>query len=110
VAEAARPRRNAMGELLEASSFSASRNRFAPTPALDGTVAGALGRRTSLCIVAAIGLAVGSALGLAGTFVSHDSWRQELWAIDGVALVSRLTLFEGATVAAFDGRYGVRAA
>ncbi|MBB6409766.1 hypothetical protein [Mesorhizobium sangaii] len=37
--------------------------------------------------VAAIGLAIGGALGLAGTFVGSDALRETLWAIDGVALV-----------------------
>ena len=43
--------------------------------------------RTRLDAVAAIGLAVGGAFGLAGTFVGQAGLRQELWAIDGVALV-----------------------
>ena len=40
-----------------------------------------------LDIVAAYGLAIGAALGMAGTFVTHDPARQLLWGIDGVALV-----------------------
>jgi hypothetical protein len=43
--------------------------------------------RKSLDVVAAVALAVGGAFGLAGTFVSVDAVRQELWAIDGMALV-----------------------
>ena len=40
-----------------------------------------------LNIVAAIGLAIGGAFGMAGTMVSQAHLRQLLWAIDGVALV-----------------------
>ncbi|MFK0691247.1 hypothetical protein ACFX5Q_24050 [Mesorhizobium sp. IMUNJ 23033] len=43
--------------------------------------------RTILDTVAAIGLAIGGAFGLAGTFVSSDALRETLWTIDGVALV-----------------------
>ena len=43
--------------------------------------------RSTLDTVAAIGLAVGGAFGLAGTFVSSDSLRETVWAIDGTALV-----------------------
>lgn len=43
--------------------------------------------RSNLDTVAAIGLAIGGALGLAGTFVASDALRETLWAIDGVALV-----------------------
>lgn len=43
--------------------------------------------RSNLDIVAAIGLAIGGALGLAGTFVASAELRETLWAIDGVALV-----------------------
>ncbi len=45
------------------------------------------GAQRRLDVVAAIGLAVGGVFGMAGTFVSRDALRQELWAIDGVALV-----------------------
>jgi hypothetical protein len=45
------------------------------------------GARSPLDVVAAIGLAVGGAFGVAGTFVAQDAIRQTLWAIDGVALV-----------------------
>ena len=45
------------------------------------------GAREPLDIVAAIGLAIGGAFGVAGTFVGPDALRQELWLIDGVALV-----------------------
>jgi hypothetical protein len=44
-------------------------------------------RLTRLDMAAAIGLAIGGIFGLAGTFVGHAGMRQELWAIDGVALV-----------------------
>ncbi|WP_246674605.1 hypothetical protein [Mesorhizobium sp. B4-1-3] len=37
--------------------------------------------------VAAIGLAVGGALGMAGTFVTSDALRETLWTIDGVGVV-----------------------
>ena len=37
--------------------------------------------------LAAIGLAVGGAFGMAGTFVSQPSLRQALWGIDGIALI-----------------------
>jgi hypothetical protein len=43
--------------------------------------------RSPLDVIAAIGLAVGGAFGMAGTFVPQDALRQELWAIDGAALV-----------------------
>jgi len=43
--------------------------------------------RSTLNTVAAIGLAVGGALGLAGTFVSSDALRETLWMIDGVGIV-----------------------
>ncbi|WP_245261306.1 MULTISPECIES: hypothetical protein [unclassified Mesorhizobium] len=43
--------------------------------------------RTTSDTVAAIGLAIGGAFGLAGTFVSSAPLRETLWAIDGVALV-----------------------
>ena len=43
--------------------------------------------RSTLDIVAAIGLAIGGAFGLAGTFVASAELRETLWAIDGVALV-----------------------
>ena len=45
------------------------------------------GARSPLDVVAAIGLAVGGAFGMAGTFVPQAALRQELWAIDGVAIV-----------------------
>jgi hypothetical protein len=50
-----------------------------------GTVDAGAQRR--LDIVAAIGLAVGGVFGMAGTFAREAAWRQELWLIDGVALV-----------------------
>ena len=43
--------------------------------------------RSNRDTVAAIGLAVGGALGRAGPFVASDALRETLWAIDGVALV-----------------------
>lgn len=43
--------------------------------------------RSNLDTVAAIGLAIGGALGMAGTFVASDALRETLWAIDGTALV-----------------------
>lgn len=43
--------------------------------------------RTTSDTVAAIGLAIGGAFGLAGTFVESAPLRETLWAIDGVALV-----------------------
>ena len=43
--------------------------------------------RTTYETTAAIGLAIGGAFGLAGTFVSSAPLRETLWAIDGVALV-----------------------
>ena len=43
--------------------------------------------RSNLDIVAAIGLAIGGAFGLAGTFVASAELRETLWTIDGVALV-----------------------
>ena len=38
-------------------------------------------------IVAAIGLAIGGVFGIAGTFAPQAALRQELWLIDGVALI-----------------------
>ena len=38
-------------------------------------------------LVAGAGIAIGGALGMAGTFVADASVRQTLWAIDGIALV-----------------------
>ncbi|MER8949345.1 hypothetical protein [Mesorhizobium sp. M0185] len=43
--------------------------------------------RSTLDLVAAIGLAIGGAFGLAGTFVESAPLRETLWTIDGVALV-----------------------
>src|SRR3954462_12564226 len=43
-------------------------------------------------IVAAIGLAIGGALGLAGTFVGSAELRESLWMIDGVGIVAAATL------------------
>ncbi|MBZ9893419.1 hypothetical protein LB545_03615 [Mesorhizobium sp. BR1-1-6] len=43
--------------------------------------------RTTLDIVASLGLAIGGVFGLAGTFVASAPLRETLWAIDGVALV-----------------------
>ena len=43
--------------------------------------------RNSLDTVAAIGLAIGGAFGLAGTFVGRPELRESLWTIDGVAIV-----------------------
>ena len=40
-----------------------------------------------LDIVAAIGLAIGGALGLAGTFAGRAELRESLWMIDGMAIV-----------------------
>lgn len=45
------------------------------------------GARRPLDIVASMGLATGGVFGVAGTFVGLDAARQELWLIDGVALV-----------------------
>lgn len=44
-------------------------------------------RANPLDTVTAIGLAIGGAFGLAGTFVARAELRETLWAIDGVALV-----------------------
>ena len=43
--------------------------------------------RTTLDTTASLGLAIGGAFGLAGTFVASTPLRETLWAIDGVALV-----------------------
>ncbi|MER9524543.1 hypothetical protein NKI96_13260 [Mesorhizobium sp. M0292] len=43
--------------------------------------------RTTSDTVAAIGLAIGGAFGMAGTFVASAPLRETLWTIDGVALV-----------------------
>ncbi len=43
-------------------------------------------------VVAAIGLAIGGALGLAGTFVASAELRESLWLIDGVGIVVATTL------------------
>jgi len=47
---------------------------------------------TRLDLVAAIGLAIGGAFGLAGTFVGEAAVRQELWAIDAVGLILATSL------------------
>lgn len=43
--------------------------------------------RSTSDTAAAIGLAVGGALGMAGTFVVSDALRETLWTIDGVGVV-----------------------
>ncbi|MEW6630236.1 MAG: hypothetical protein AB1440_05145 [Pseudomonadota bacterium] len=43
--------------------------------------------RSTSDTVAAIGLAIGGTLGMAGTFVASDALRETLWAIDGVGIV-----------------------
>ncbi|MER9644736.1 hypothetical protein [Mesorhizobium sp. M0239] len=43
--------------------------------------------RSTSDTVAAIGLAIGGAFGLAGTFVERAELRETLWTINGVALV-----------------------
>ncbi|WP_164746734.1 MULTISPECIES: hypothetical protein [unclassified Mesorhizobium] len=43
--------------------------------------------RSTSDTIAAIGLAVGGALGMAGTFVASDPLRETLWTIDGVGVV-----------------------
>ena len=43
--------------------------------------------RTTSDTVASLGLAIGGAFGLAGTFVASAPLRETLWTIDGVALV-----------------------
>lgn len=43
--------------------------------------------RTTSDTIAAIGLAIGGAFGLAGTFVASAPLRETLWTIDGAALV-----------------------
>ncbi|MGX9179190.1 hypothetical protein [Mesorhizobium sp. BHbdii] len=44
-------------------------------------------RSNPLDLTAAIGLAIGGAFGLAGTFVASYALRETLWTIDGAALV-----------------------
>ncbi|MET3597679.1 NAD-dependent oxidoreductase involved in siderophore biosynthesis [Mesorhizobium shonense] len=48
--------------------------------------------RSTLDTVAAIGLAIGGAFGLAGTFVASDALRETVWTIDGVAIVVAVAL------------------
>lgn len=43
--------------------------------------------RSTLDTIASLGLAIGGALGLAGTFVASAPLRETLWMIDGAALV-----------------------
>ncbi|MFT3865224.1 MAG: hypothetical protein QM729_13185 [Solirubrobacterales bacterium] len=43
--------------------------------------------RSTSDTVASLGLAIGGALGLAGTFVASDALRETLWTIDGVGIV-----------------------
>ncbi|MGT2465131.1 hypothetical protein ACVOMV_06830 [Mesorhizobium atlanticum] len=43
--------------------------------------------RSTSDTIAAIGLAIGGALGMAGTFVGSDALRETLWTIDGVGIV-----------------------
>ena len=50
------------------------------------------GRRRHRDIVAAIGLGVGAAFGLAGTLVEQAPVRQTFWAIDGVGLIGASAL------------------
>jgi hypothetical protein len=46
----------------------------------------------SLRVMASVGLAVGGALGMAGTFASSASLRGLAWGIDGIALVTACAL------------------
>ncbi|WP_292342235.1 hypothetical protein [Mesorhizobium sp.] len=48
--------------------------------------------RSTLDTVAAIGLAIGGAFGMAGTFVASDALRETVWTIDGVAIVVAVAL------------------
>lgn len=43
--------------------------------------------RSTSDTIAAIGLAIGGAFGLAGTFVASDALRETVWTIDGVGIV-----------------------
>lgn len=45
-----------------------------------------------LSVVASVGLAVGGAFGMAGTFVRQAELRQAFWGLDGVALVTAAAL------------------
>ncbi|MER8907706.1 hypothetical protein NKH99_08465 [Mesorhizobium sp. M0854] len=47
---------------------------------------------STLDIVAEIDLAIGGALGLAGTFVASAALRETLWTIEGVALMEATEL------------------
>lgn len=49
-------------------------------------------RTNSSDTVASLGLAIGGALGLAGTFVASAPLRETLWTIDGAALVMATAL------------------
>ncbi|WP_292569488.1 hypothetical protein [Mesorhizobium sp.] len=49
--------------------------------------------RSTSDTVAAIGLAIGGALGMAGTFIASDALRETLWTIDGVGIVVAAALF-----------------
>lgn len=48
--------------------------------------------RSTSDTIAAIGLAIGGALGMAGTFVAGDALRETFWTIDGVGVVVAATL------------------
>ncbi|WP_296743048.1 hypothetical protein [Mesorhizobium sp.] len=48
--------------------------------------------RSTSDTVASLGLAIGGALGMAGTFVASDALRETLWAIDGVGIVVAVAL------------------
>ena len=55
----------------------------------------------SIRIIASVGLAVGAALGLGGTFASSDSVRGLAWGIDGIGIVTA-----GALLAIYFARKG----
>ena len=48
--------------------------------------------KTSVKAIVLAGLALGAALGMAGTFVTADNLRAVLWAVDGTALVAATAL------------------
>ncbi|WP_189340559.1 MULTISPECIES: hypothetical protein [unclassified Mesorhizobium] len=48
--------------------------------------------RSTSDTIASTGLAIGGALGMAGTFVASDALRETLWTIDGVAVVVAVAL------------------
>ncbi|MGX5831618.1 hypothetical protein [Mesorhizobium sp. 43Arga] len=61
--------------------------QFGKVDIFDSGPPGSVWKAIIRCSSASLGLAIGGALGLAGTFVASAPLRETLWTIDGVALV-----------------------